>query len=56
MTRPPHQKSGAPRRVEEPDTERLRAAWAEGIASGDDGPVDMAAIIEEAKREAAKDH
>jgi antitoxin ParD1/3/4 len=37
------------------DVVRLRAAWSAGMASGDDGPLDMASIINEAKAEAAKD-
>lgn len=50
MTRQPLPVSDA-RLVEKSDMDCLRAAWAEGIASGDDGPLDMAALIEEAKRE-----
>ena len=37
------------------DVARLRAAWSAGMASGDDGPLDMAAIIKEASAEAVKD-
>lgn len=45
----------ARRGTEEADVDRLRAAWADGIASGDDGLLDMAAIIEEARAEASRD-
>jgi hypothetical protein len=55
MTLRPHVLTTTPRDALPADLDRLRAAWEAGIASADDGPLDMSAILEEVKREARED-
>jgi antitoxin ParD1/3/4 len=43
----------AERRETEGPLEELRAAWAEGVVSGDDGPLDLEALKAEARRRLA---